>query len=1300
MISQSGKSVIERFVTRAKTLLTDNVTALLQQHYGIWMDGRQLAVEELPTDDTTILHTAKLLRDRLQHIQNALPANTANAERIAVGQLVAEQAFTILNRFCALRMCEERELIFESIRNGYNSGGFDVYKEVTKGIDMPLFNRYVAYIQSVFDELSVELPSIFNRFSPYGLIFPDETAMFALFDLINDEQLTASQDAQTGETLNLWQEDETIGWIYQYYNSIEERRAVRDASNKPRNSREMAIRNQFFTPEYIVRFLTDNALGRYWYEMTNGQSHIGDICQYMVCRPDEELPSVPFKEPTEIRILDPTCGSMHFGIYAYEVMEYIYLDAWDNQPSLLHDFRYTETRESFRHLIPGLILEHNLYGCEIDPRALQMAALSLWLRAQRSYSEMGIASENRPLIRRSNLILAEAMPGNKRMLSALMQGIDKPMQRLVRKVWDKMLYVGEAGLLIRMEKEIESEIEDLRSNWSKVNRGSQLSMFAANAEADEAQALQAAKLSSREAKAQFFAQITENLQNALRSLSQQLSEEEGYENVLFTDDAIRGFAFIEMSQQRYDVILMNPPFGEGSVNTSSYLESNYPVWGKNLVCAFFIRMKELLIDSGKLGAIFDKSILVRNTYEKFRQSNVCGSIITCADTGWGVLDANVETSTLVLCKSQDDLTGTFFNLQEETPANKSESLQRLVSLHNQNITSDLVFIKKSKDFLKLPNSVIGYYFNDAITSNFQSKNLDERGFGAINGNTLSSVEHYRLYFEVLNKTNFKHMYNGSTYSLFYTYYRELNLWGRDAKLVRDNTHVVLRNLQSQFKPGVGYGKRGDILDAHILKPEMTFTVEGFAIPQNNQEDTYCVNSYLNSIFAQYMVNLYTGQHKHVGYVNLLPVPEFKLKKNEIESLIKAIIKTKRYWFSLDETNLEYHGLIGQMNIVTTITDAITAMQQQLSNDNETYLEMVKQNDDLWMDLANIDRDSDFRQTLNDYKQRRPYEELVSIDGATQQNVIDRQVMAQEIIQELVGMAFGRWDIRFAQHPDTIPPFGDVFDTLPFMPVVSLANAPANYPVNIPDDGILSNDDQSPLCLAKRVRDVIHTIWPAIADDVEFELCRLIGYDSLQQYFDEPMGLFDYHFRRYTKSRRKAPIYWPVSSPQGEITYWIYYPKLNQNTLPTLILKLESEATIIRNNLTKTQAANDKAEANHWLLLQQENEGLTEELRRINTNYKPNHDDGVPVTAAPLVALFRHRQWQNECRDNLNELQQGEYDWSHLAYAMFPSRIREKARRDWCMALTHGLEELCENRPRERATRRRTNTTQAELDIDE
>ena len=1298
MISQSGKSVIERFVTRAKALLIDNVTALLQQHYGIWTDGRQLPVEQLPTDDTNIIHTARLLRDRLQHIQNALPANTANAERIAVGQLVSEQAFTILNRFCALRMCEERELVFESIRNGYNSGGFETYGEVTKGLDMPLFHRYQTYLLSVFDELSVELPSIFNRFSPYGLIFPDETTLFALFDLINDEQLTSSQDALTGASLNLWQEDETIGWIYQYYNSLEERRAIRDASNKPRNSREMAIRNQFFTPEYIVRFLTDNALGRYWYEMTNGQSHIGEICQYMVHRPNEQLPSVPLKEPTEIRILDPTCGSMHFGIYAYEVMEYIYLDAWDNQPSLLNDFRYTETRESFRKLIPGLILEHNLYGCEIDPRALQMAALSLWLRAQRSYSEMGISSEDRPLIRRSNLILAEAMPGNKRMLNALMQGLDKPMQRLVRKVWDKMQYVGEAGLLIRMEKEIESEIEELRSNWSKVNRGSQLDMFSANSEADEAQALQAAKLSSREAKTQFFAQVTDNLQAALRSLSQQLSEEEGYENVLFTDDAIRGFAFIELCQQRYDIILMNPPFGEGSVNTSNYLDTNYSNWCRNLVCAFFIRMQQLLTDDGRLGAIFDRTVMIKSSYENFRKQNLCGFITHCADTGWGVLDASVETSTMVLNKFSSDADGMFFDVRDVDPAEKDAQLHALIHEVYDGQLPQWAFLAKSIDFENLPNAIIGYTFDEVLLDLFKNSTLEDRGMEAKKGNDFAATKYPKNFFEITNTPHFRLMYNGGSFSMFYHTYHDVVRW--DENIIRADSSCNIRSLHLQMTGKTGFGKRGEILDAHILKKGFMFTAEGIAIPNISSAKAYSSLSYLNSILSQYTINLYCAQHKGNGYVNILPMPDYAIQQTLIENIVNSIIEIKRHWFSLDETNLEYHGLIGQMNIITSIKDAIDAMQEKLNGDNGNYLELVKQNDDLWMDLAHIEKDSDFRATLNEYKSRRPYEELISIDGATQQNIIDQKVMAQEIIQELVGMAFGRWDIRFAQHPETTPPFGDVFDALPFMPVVSLAKAPANYPISIPADGILSNDEESSICLSKRVRDVIHAIWPTIADDVEFELCKLINYDSLQEYFDDPNGFFDYHFKRYTKSRRKAPIYWPISSPQGEFTYWVYYPKLSQNTLPSLILLLENEATVIRNNLTKAQAANNKAEANHWLLLQQENESLITELGSINASYKPNHDDGVPVTAAPLTALFRHRLWQNECKDNLQALKDGEYDWSHLAYTMFPSRIRDKARQDWCMALTHGLEELCENRPAERRARRANTTTQAELDIDE
>ena len=245
----------------------------------------------------------------------------------------------------------------------------------------------------------------------------------------------------------------------------------------------------------------------------------------MVRRPDETIEERAIKEPTEILSLDPTCGSMHFGLYLYEVYEYIYMDAWDNHPELLIPYREIHTRESFHREVPRLILENNIFGCEIDPRALQLAALSLWLRAQRSYGEMGIPAGERPLIRKSNLVLAEAMPGNKRLLKGLMEELDKPMQRLLTTIWDKMKFVGEAGLLFKMEKEISDDIEYLRKNWSKVNQNRNASFYDSEERRAEVMAANEARRELRHHKDEFFEEITERLQTALQELSSRLSEE-------------------------------------------------------------------------------------------------------------------------------------------------------------------------------------------------------------------------------------------------------------------------------------------------------------------------------------------------------------------------------------------------------------------------------------------------------------------------------------------------------------------------------------------------------------------------------------------------------------------------------------------------------------------------------------------------------------------------------------------------------------------------------------------------------
>lgn len=1299
MISQNAKKVLERFVSSAKNLLMQNVTELLQQYYGIWADGHTIPVEQLANQDTDIVHTARMLRERMKHLLAALPETEANKERLAVGQLIAEQAFTQLNRFCALRMCEERDLILESVRAGYDSVGFQSYDAIAQQTAMPKYNRYKWYLHSIFDELSIELPAVFDRFSPYGLVFPDENTLLKLLDLINDTQLSEWYDEQNGITVNFWMEDETLGWMFQDYNSLEERRKMREESNKPRNSREMAVRNQFFTPEYIVRFLTDNSLGRIWYEMTKGQSRIGEEkCHYMVRRPDETIEERAIKEPTEILSLDPTCGSMHFGLYLYEVYEYIYMDTWDNHPELLIPYREIHTRESFHREVPRLILENNIFGCEIDPRALQLAALSLWLRAQRSYGEMGIPAGERPLIRKSNLVLAEAMPGNKRLLKGLMDELDKPMQRLLTTIWDKMKFVGEAGLLFKMEKEISDDIEYLRKNWSKVNQNRNANIFDSEERRAEVMAANEARRALRHHKDEFFEEITERLQNALQELSSRLSEEEGYENALFSEDATRGFAFIELCQKRFDCIVMNPPFGEGSEHTSQYLNDNYPAWSKNLVCAFFDRMQEMLDDGGLVGAIFDRTVLIKSIYVDFRKHNLCGTIKYCADTGWGVLDANVETAVLIVDSEQTNKQGIFINVYDEDPTIKGKKLFDILNVKNQEV-SPYIYMAKSLDFMALPNSVIGYYFDKDIIDYFKHRSIVQYGFEAKGGNKFHVQLFVRLFYEVEKSKIFEPVAGNGKFSHFYATYRDMAEWKDNG--IRVKAMNLIRNPEAQKTIGVYYGERGEVLDAQILKPNM-FTTQGYiGIPAYNKIHGFSCLAFINSILSQYILNLYSGGHKMTTYVNQIPMPDYATRQSDIERIVNAIIDIKRKWFSLDETNLEYHGLIAQMELKSGIEAGLDKMQELLTDDYARYVELVKENDDLWMDLADIDRGSEFRQTLNDYKARRPYEELLSIDGASNLNVIDKKTMAQEMVMELVGMAFGRWNTTFAKGGKAIPAFGDVFDALPFMPVVSQGEEPCPAQLAVPSDGIMTNEEESPLCLASHVREVMIWLWGDRADDMEYEICQLIGCKSLQAYLSSPTGFFDYHFKRYTKSRRKAPIYWLLASEDGTVDYWIYYPKLSKNTLPQLIIQLREKGEQLRTRLNAALAAHDKTQETQVRAEQEQVEGMMEKLNRIiEAGYVPNHDDGVPVTAAPLQHLAASRLWRAECEKNMELLAKGDYDWSHLAMSMYPARVAQKAKKDWCMALTHGLEHICENKPKEKKTRKKkADAIQTEMNFD-
>ena len=130
---------------------------------------------------------------------------------------------------------------------------------------------YRLYLESLFDELSTEVKVLFDRRDPRPCSGRSAQTFEQLLEILNAPELAG-----------VWGEDETIGWVYQYFNSDDERKKMRDESQAPRNSRELAVRNQFFTPRYVVQFLVDNTLGRIWYEMRGAKTALAERCEYLV----------------------------------------------------------------------------------------------------------------------------------------------------------------------------------------------------------------------------------------------------------------------------------------------------------------------------------------------------------------------------------------------------------------------------------------------------------------------------------------------------------------------------------------------------------------------------------------------------------------------------------------------------------------------------------------------------------------------------------------------------------------------------------------------------------------------------------------------------------------------------------------------------------------------------------------------------------------------------------------------------------------------------------------------------------
>ncbi|WP_425395410.1 BREX-1 system adenine-specific DNA-methyltransferase PglX [Aeoliella sp.] len=1299
-MDQEIRNTLQRATQQIRRLLEDEFAEQLEGTFDILPGGEILPDPGKHLDARQRLARRKLV-DAIEHIKAS-----GKTSQEAVDEYTREAAFTFLNRFVALRMLEARGMLQECVSKGDQSSGFKEFGGLAPGLSALTDGGYRLYLECLCDELSVEVKVLFDRRDTASMLWPRRTALTELLGILGQSELAG-----------VWSEDETIGWVYQYFNSGEERKKMREESSAPRNSRELAVRNQFFTPRYVVEFLTDNTLGRIWYEMRKGETRLVEECEYLVRRPsevflaageeplaedvaneqdlrqEELLQKTVYithrakKDPRDLKILDPACGSGHFLLYAFDLLISIYEEAWQDEESPASEITGKQLRDDYAELtqlhaaLPGLVLACNLHGIDIDPRAAQIAALALWMRGQRAFNECQIARDNRPAVDRSNIVCAEPMPGEAafleefitKHLSADAEG--QFLASLVRKVFEAMKLAGEAGSLLKIEEEIAEEVAKAKKQWLERPEFQQQSLF------DDAPKTVQKELDLTYGitDESFWGEAEQRIYNALQAYSEHAERSGGFQRRLFAIDAARGFAFIDICRLQFDVVLMNPPFGECPETVADYIGAEYPHHAFNILCAMHASGRSRLAAGGALGAIVDKTVCIKSSYAKYRETQILDEQCSLlnVDLGWSVLDgAQVET----WCFAQNDTGGKkssnwFFDL---TNVDRTTLGNALHSVINEPSSKHSIRIFQTTSFLEMPNASLGFYnLSDSMrklftsTSTFEPDVAEVRQGLGIGG----SWRYFRLVHEAPCQDCWAPLANGGGFA---PYFRDIDLkilWrdrGREIKAEQSarygSASRTVKNQSNYFREGISFPKRTDILNAHVMPSGCIFSVEGMGVFPVSADKSDLALAILNSRLASYLISCYSGQHKQAGYVKQLPAPS---KGVEVSDDVNKILKIKRLVATGVETSTSFqepHWLKEYQDKSKEIC-TIEQLQLELSKQFNIWKHEIadcRERIDATICQAYELSEAD----IGFLHAEAPYRDLGLWDGIDDNN---ESHLAEGIARQVVSYGFGLALGRFME--GRLSEQQVLFGWQP----AELRTIRKNS-----KSVILVDDVGHPCDVALKLEHSIESVVGKPLQKICPDLNQLLGDSQTGTREWLRRDFFSWHEARYSRGRRKAPIYWQLASPSTSYSVWLYFHDLTRDTFFQVLneyVKPKVNHERQKMDRVRSEAGAEPTRSQRKEIEDQERfvtelAAMAEEIERIAPLWNPNTDDGVIINFAPLWRLVPHnKSWQKECKKVWDKLVQGEYDWAHLAMHLWPERVVPKCASDASLAIAHGLEEV-------------------------
>ena len=868
-------------------------------------------------------------------------------------------AYSWFNRLCAIRYMECKGLLDHGRRvlsSADGSAGLPQILEECLDIDLPgLDASRVAELkldgnkdEELYRELLLAQCHALNQVMP--LLFEqvsDESELLLPDNLTKTDSLI--RDLVTSIPEEDWSDVQIIGWLYQFYISEKKDQVI----GKVVKSEDIPAATQLFTPNWIVKYLVQNSVGRLWM-MAQPESTLANDWEYYI-QPAEQTDEVNAQlkqlidvrisedgdtlNPESITVLDPACGSGHILVEAYDCLKAIYLE------------RGYRSRD-----IPRLILENNLYGIDIDTRAAQLASFALLMKAREDDRRL---FSNPPKL---NIIaLQDSQPER---LDAFSQDLASTgiAQTDLKELLELFEHASTFGSLIQVPATFAKKLPDLET-----------------------------KLNTALESGDIFAQ--QSAQELLPLVQQ-----------------------AKLLANQYDAVIANPPYMGNKYlnpNLKIYLKENYQGYEKDLFSAFMIRDLQLTKESGQLGFMSPFVWMFISSYENLRAHFIDQATITSLiQLEYSGFDgATVPICTFTLAKAHiKGFTGSYIRLSDFR-GSENQAPKTLEAINNPNC--GWFFYAKPNDFKIIPGSPLAYWVSDKQLKLFQILPLNKDKLIAKQGMATADNNRFLRYWnEVsINKVGFSCKTNedsietklkwfpynkGGDYRKWYGNQEFVVNWeDGGCELHKFKPRSVIRNPSYYFKPAVSWSDVTSSTNAFRYYPS-GFIFDGGSAHSafsENSKILFTVLAFGNNKFASEIIKAINPTlHFHIGYFDILPYPQ------EIETQLELIAKSAIGLAKLDWNFYEKSWDFTDNPIIITqqpnLEQAFNAWQKQNADAVAEMKRLEEENNKLFIEAYG----------LEDELTPDVPDEQITLTRA------DREKDSQRLVSYAIGCMMGRYSL--------------------------------------------------------------------------------------------------------------------------------------------------------------------------------------------------------------------------------------------------------------------------------------------------